>query len=305
LASWRVDLYREDVENAVYLGQAALLLGLGMSIWLAVVPLHGWLTGAGEAPPLAAALVLTGFPLLGLVTLLQLLREATWFTWHEQVGPLLLLAGLIAAASGGLLAALQRGLRPLLGYAALFDLGCLFIALSLGGTGSAPSFYAGLALRGLALGLTGAASAALGQPAGGDTFAALRGIAYRRPLATAALVIGGFTLAGLPLTAGFLPRWLLFQGLAQSQPGWAWLPGGPQWLLVGGGLGVALGYLRGLHALLALPGRSVPASQSRQPWLASLFLVGLGLLSVWLGLFPDPVFRLVERLLAVYPLPVL
>lgn len=297
LASWRVDLYREDVENAVYLGQAALFLGLGMSVWLAVVPLHGWLTGTGaEAPPVAAALVLTGFPLLGLVTLLQLLREATWFTWHEQVGPLLLMAGLISAATGGLFAALQRGLRPLLGYAALFDMGCLLIAVSLGRTDSAPGFYAGLALRGLALGLTGAASAALGQPAGGDTFAVLRGMAYRRPLATAALVIGGFTLAGLPLTAGFLPRWLLLQDLAQSQPRWAWL-------LVGGGLGVAVGYLRGLHALLALPGRPVPANQSRQPWLATLFLAGLGLLSVWLGLFPDPLFTLVERLLTVYPLP--
>jgi formate hydrogenlyase subunit 3/multisubunit Na+/H+ antiporter MnhD subunit len=269
-----------------------------MSIWLAVVPLHGWLTGAGAAaPPIAAALVLTGFPLLALVSLLQLLREATWFTWHAQVGPLLLLAGLIAAASGGLLAAVQRGLRPLLGYAALFDMGCLFMALSLAGTQSAPGFYAGLALRGLALGLTGTASAALGQPAGGDTFAALRGIAYRRPLATAALVIGGFSLAGLPLTAGFLPRWLLLQGLAQSQPGWAWLP-------VAGGLGVALGYLRGLYALLARPGKPVPANPSRQPWLATLLLVGLGLLSVGLGLFPDPLFRLAERLLAVSPLPV-
>jgi NADH:ubiquinone oxidoreductase subunit 2 (subunit N) len=218
---------------------------------------------------------------------------------------LLLLAGLIAAASGGLLAAVQRGLRPLLGYAALFDMGCLLMALSLAGTQSAPgshfgppSFYAGLALRGLALGLTGTASAALGQPAGGDTFAALRGIAYRRPLATAALVIGGFSLAGLPLTAGFLPRWLLLQGLAQSQPGWAWLP-------VAGGLGVALGYLRGLHALLAPPGRPAPANQGRQPWLVTLCLAGLGLLSLWLGLFPDPLFRLAERLLAVYPLPVL
>jgi NADH:ubiquinone oxidoreductase subunit 2 (subunit N) len=245
---------------------------------------------------MAAALVLTGFPLLGLVTLLQLTREATWFTWHEQAGQLLLVAGLIAAATGGVLAALQRGLRPLLGYAALFDMGCLLTTLVVGRNGSAPAFYAGLAVRGLALGLTGAASAALGQAAGGDTFARLRGIAYRRPVATVALVIGGFTLAGLPLTAGFLPRWLIFQELAQRDPGWVWL-------LAGGGLGVAVGYLRGLHATLAAPSSPVPGRQSRQSWLVTLFLIGLGLLSLGLGLFPDPLLMVVERLLSAYPLP--
>jgi regulator of replication initiation timing len=51
------------------------------------------------------------------------LTEATWFAWLAQAGDLLLLAGLISAATGGALAAVQRGLRPLLGYAAFLS-GC-------------------------------------------------------------------------------------------------------------------------------------------------------------------------------------
>jgi multicomponent Na+:H+ antiporter subunit D len=297
MASWRVDLYREDVENAPYLRQAALFLALGMWVWLAAVPFHSWLTAAGaEAPPVAAALVLIGFPLLALVTLLQVLNEATWFTWHEQAGRLLLVAGLISVAAGGLLAAVQRGLRPLLGHAALFDMGCLLVALAIGGERGTQAFYAGLAIRGLGLGLTGIATAAVCRRAGGDGLATLRGTARRMPLATTALVIGGFTLGGMPATASFFPRWLLFQDLARADPRWIWL-------LVGGGVGVAVGYLRTLSAMVAPPTKPPGPDPGLGKWPTTVILVALGLVSVGLGLFPDPLFRIVEELMAAYPLP--
>jgi multicomponent Na+:H+ antiporter subunit D len=297
LASWRVDLYREDVETVVYLGQAAVFLGLGMAIWLAAVPLHGWLTAVGaEAPSLAAALVLAGFPLLALVALLQVLNEGAWFTWHEQAGQALLTAGLISAGIGGLLAAVRRGLRPLFGYAALFDMGCLLVALAIGGDGGWLAFYAGLAIRALALGLTGTATAAVRHRVGRDAFAGLHGVAYRMPLATAALILGGFTLAGLPLTASFFPRWLLLRDLARVDPRYVWL-------LVGGGVGVAIGYLRGLNAMLASPMRPDRPDPSHAAWLVMIFLVALGTLSIGLGIYPDPLLQAAQRLLIAYPLP--
>jgi len=297
LASWRVDLYREDVENVVYLGQAAVFLGLGMAIWLAVAPLHGWLTGVGaEAPSLAAALVLTGFPLLAMVTMLQVLTEAAWFVWHQQVGQALLVAGLISAGLGGLLAAVQRGLRPLLGYAALFDMGCLLVALAVGGDNGWLVFYGGLAIRALGLGLTGAATAAVRQRTGRDTFAGLHATAYHMPLATAALIIGGFTLAGLPLTASFYPRWLLLRELSQVDLRF-------MWLLVIAGVGVAIGYLRGLNAMLASPTRGYQTDLPGRDWLAIIFLVALGLLSIGLGIYPDPLLQAAQHLLTSYPLP--
>ena len=131
-----------------------------------------------------------------------------------------------------------------------------------------------------------------------DCSATLRGVAYRVPLATAALVVGGFTLAGLPLTASFFPHWLLLRDLAQIDPRWVWL-------LVGSGLGVAVGYLRGLNAMLAPPADSASANVSRRAWMAMVFLVALGLFSLGLSLFPDPLLMVVDRLLLAYPLPLL
>lgn len=300
LTAWRVDLYREDAKNVIYLGQAAFLLGVGMTIWLAAVPMHGWLTAVGaQAPPVVAAFVLTAFPLLALVTLLHTLTEATWFIWLAQAGDLLLLAGLISAAIGGALAAVQRGLRPLLGYAALFDLGCLLVALATQATGGGLAFYTGLATRALGLALTGAATATIGLAVEDDSLAGLRGAARHMPLATVALAAGGFSLAGLPLTAGFLPRWLLFGGLAQADPRWVWL-------LVAAGVGVAIGYLRSLNAMLAAPVEATDRSDPPRPdRLATAILVALGLLTLALGLFPQPLLQAAQRLLTLYPLPLL
>lgn len=299
LAAWRIDLYREDVNNAVYLGQAALFLALGMAVWLAAVPLHGWLTAVGaDAPPIVTAFVLTAFPLLAMVTLLHVLTEATWFTWSTQVGQILLLAGLISATTGGLLAAVQRGFRLLMGYAALFDLGCLLVAMAVGESNSQLAFYAGLATRALGLALTGAAAAAVRLEAGEDAFAALAGVARRIPLATIALMAGGFTLAGLPLTANFLPRWLLFDDLAQVDPRWVWL-------LVVAGVGVAVGYLRGLNAMLTSPAGAVRAPRFRISWVANILLAALALLTLVLGIFPEELLQMAGRLLDLYPLPLL
>jgi formate hydrogenlyase subunit 3/multisubunit Na+/H+ antiporter MnhD subunit len=116
------------------------------------------------------------------------------------------------------------------------------------------------------------------------------------PLTTAALLVGSFTLAGLPLTASFFPRWLLFQDLAQADPRWVWL-------LATGGLGVAIGYLRGLKVMLTPAVSPGWADRFHVSWLTTILLAALGLLSLGLGFFPDPLLMAAERLLMAYPLP--
>jgi len=299
MAAWRVDAYREDVEhNAAYLAQAALFLAVGIGLWTGAAPLHGWATAVGAgSPPVAAAFVLIGFPLLALVTLAHVFAEAAWFTWSIAAGHWLLLAGLASAGLGGLFAAVQRNLRATLGYAALFDLGCLLVGMAVRGPASDLAFYSGLAIRALGLTLIGIATAVIRLEAGGDALAGLGGAARRLPLASAALMVGAFTLTGLPLTAGFPPRWMLLHDLAGLDPRWSWV-------LVAASLGVAVAYLRALAAMLGAP---VAAAPRRHPaagrWATSGLLVGLTLVSLWLGVLPAALFDLAARLIQLYPLP--
>jgi NADH:ubiquinone oxidoreductase subunit 2 (subunit N) len=68
------------------------------------------------------------------------------------------------------------------------------------------------------------------------------------------------------------------------------------WLVVASGVGVAIAYLRALKILLTTPAETVRLRRPNAAWLATVLLVLLGLLTVGLGLFPDPLFRIAMRL---------
>lgn len=298
LAAWHIDAYREDAEHAIYLSQAATLLAVGFGLWLAAFPMYGVLTTLGAfSSSVSGTLVLIGFPMMALTLLNHLLAEATWFGWWEQAAHLLLLAGLASVALGGIFIWIQRALRAMLGYTALFDLGCLLIALSVQGTHGALVLYASLATRALGLALLGIATEALLKESSEDSLTSLRSIGRLQPLAAVALMIGGFTIAGTPLAAGFAERWLMLRDLAQLDERWAWL-------VVLAGLGVVIAYLRALFALLRA---DEAGSRILRPisilWIPSAVLLLLSLASVTLGVFPNPILHIASVLVVLYPLP--
>jgi multicomponent Na+:H+ antiporter subunit D len=299
LAAWRVDMVREDPANAVYLAEAALFLLFGMTIWLAVFPLHGWLTGVGSyAPPLAAVYVLTAFPLMVFVMLLHVMNEASWFNAADQAKEWLLLGGVISAAVAGIMAAVQRNLRAVFAYAALFDLACLLIGLAVLTPAHAYVFYAAFGVRTLGLVLSGMAAAAIRYRVGDDAFTALPHRDSRSIFVILAWAAGGLTLAGLPLAAGFAPRWLLLGDLAGAGPEWVWL-------VLLAGLGVMIGFARGIYWML-LPMQVRPGTDVSGPpviWAGRLLLAAATLLTLVIGLFPSVLLRVASSLALLYPLP--
>jgi NADH:ubiquinone oxidoreductase subunit 2 (subunit N) len=297
LAAWRIELYEADVSNAVFLNEARIFLAVGFAFWLAVVPLHGWLTAvADDSLPLVVAFVLIGFPTIALSALLHSLIDSPWLTSPPIVRQVLVVAGLITIGLGGVYSALQRSFGGLLGRSALFDLGCGVLALAVGGGSGGLILLAGFVARGLALTLAAAAGAALRFEAGGDAFSLATGLGRKMPLTVAGLTLGGLALAGAPLTVGFAPRWLLFEAVVHLDPRLA------LWVSLAG-LGVAIGYLRGLAVLLTPnPGRPGQAPP-REQVLTTAVIVGLSLLCLILGLFPQWYIEPVRDLVGSLSLP--
>jgi formate hydrogenlyase subunit 3/multisubunit Na+/H+ antiporter MnhD subunit len=295
LIAWRIDLYQFAAETQTprSLQQTALLVGIGFALWLAVVPFHSWVTATtAEASPASAAFILLAFPVVALLALIQLLADAPWLVNVAPLGWAILVAGGLTAGVGGLMTGVQRGFSGLMGYAALYDLGCTLVVLGLGGPAAVLVIFVGLAVRALALTLLAASVSAFRLQVPGDGFAQMSGLAARLPVATAGVLIGGLTLAGAPLTVGFALRWQLLQGLAHFEARWA--------LALGlAGLGVTIGYLRGLRALLAVSESREAGRLRRQPgglvgqepFLLLVIITLLGLACLLWGLFPD---RLIE-----------
>ena len=284
---WLIDLQAVNPDNLALLRYAAFLLAIGFAILLAVVPFHGWVSAvAADAPPVAAAFVLTVTNAVVLLLMLNLLQSYPWLSEDPQVFGLLRLGGLLMAAVGGLLAFAQRDFGRLLGYAVLSDMGCALVALSVASPAGLTAALLQVAHRSVGLTLTAMGLAVVRHRAGSDSFANLSGVARRLPISTAGLVLGGLSLAGMPLTAGFPSRWAIYRLLSAPDLALAMLLSGA---------GVALGYLRGLSVLLNPSGEP---QVRREPFMASLIILAMIVLCLWLGLRPQwllsPIQRVVE-----------
>lgn len=296
LAAWQSELYRENLDNPQFLTQMALLVVAGFSLWLGAAPLHGWISAiALEAKPGIATFIFITFPTAAIVILLNLLGQSPWLVDVPNAPEVIILAGLFSVVVGGLFAATQNAFGPLLGYTALFDLGSSLIALGLGSqTGLSLVLYAAL-VRTVGLTLIGVSTAFIQAQTGGDSFTQARGLARLWPIPTIGWVIGGATIAGAPFTAGFISRWLLLQPLSNINPWW------PPIILLGS-LGVTVGYIKGLHALIDT---TPPVPAPRQKWLLNLLIAALVVLCVGIGLFPQPVLQITRTLAQSLNIPVL
>lgn len=285
ITPWLIDLQAVNPDNLALLRYAAVLLALGVAILLAVVPFHGWVSAvAAEAPPVVTAFMFTVTNAVVLLLTLNLLQSYPWLSGDPQVFRLLRLGGLLMAAVGGLLAFAQRDFGRLLGYAVLSDMGCTLVALSVASPAALTAALLHVAHRSVGLMLAALGLAVVRHRAGSDSFASLAGVARRLPLSTAGLVLGGLSLAGMPLTAGFPSRWAIYRLLPA--------PGLPLAMLLSGA-GAALAYLRGLSTLVD---PSTEPQVKREPFIASLMILGMILLCLGLGLRPQWLLPPVQRL---------
>jgi formate hydrogenlyase subunit 3/multisubunit Na+/H+ antiporter MnhD subunit len=164
----------------------------------------------------------------------------------------------------------------MMGYAVMVEIG--FSLLTAGTPGGLPLHFSLLLPRALSLGVWALALSAVQARTGSLDFRLVQGAARRMPVAVAGIMAAHFTLAGLPLFAGFPVRLALWEALAGQYP-WAAL-----WTLLGS-VGLMAGGLSSLAVLLR--------SSDNQTWQitetqmeVSLLLVGI-LALIIIGLFPQ------------------
>jgi multicomponent Na+:H+ antiporter subunit D len=208
-------------------GAAFAFLTVGLCFKAAVFPLHLWLPAAyGSAPNAVTAL------LAGTATKVALyLWIRFFFTIFGPTASLaslpfdLLPLGLIGAFAGSLVAVFQKEPKRLLAWSSIGQVGYMIIGIRLGteaGLTAAVShlFNHAIIKAGIFLAL-GCVALRLGASRRTLTFDDLVGLGKRMPLTAAAIVTFGFGLIGMPLTAGFVSKWLLVEGLLAEGQGFA------------------------------------------------------------------------------------
>ncbi|MCB1054482.1 MAG: NADH-quinone oxidoreductase subunit N [Acidobacteria bacterium] len=269
-------------------GLAFVLVGIGFK--LALVPFHLWTPDVYQGAPAPITAFVATVSKGGVVAfLLRLVAAAGAVARPEDGEGLFVVLALLAGASilvGNLLALLQRDVKRLLAYSSIAHLGYLLVALLAGGElgPRAAVFYliAYAVTILLAFGVVTILSRA--EQEAGD-LDAYRGLFWRRPILASAMAAAVFSLAGIPLTAGFVAKlYLLLAALDGSRFGLVGI------LVVGSVLGLYY-YLRVVVAMLATP---EPETAASEPVGASggVALAGLGAVLIWIGVAPSAWLRI-------------
>jgi multicomponent Na+:H+ antiporter subunit D len=269
---------------------AAALMTVGLLMKTALFPLHVWLAPAHGSAPAPVSAVLSALVVkASFYLILRLWLDV--FPAPDSGAFALLMGGLGAGALvwGSLLALRAQRLKRVVAYSTVAQLGYLFLAFPL--MLAVPAAWQAVVFFALAHASAKAAvflaAGSLQRAAGHDRLAELGGVMRHEPMSTFALGIAGASLVGLPLTGGFIAKWLLVEAAIQGQAwGWAIL------VLAGGLLSGAYVFRVLGHAFVR--DRAAVRRETVPPLMAWSVLV-LALVSVALGFAGAPVLELLSR----------
>ena len=272
------------------LGLGMMLVGLGFK--LSLVPFHLWTPDVYEGAPAPVAAFLATASKVAvfgvLVRLFQISPAATSGVMTDVMS-------VIAVASiivGNLLALTQNNLKRLLGYSSIAHFGYLMIAMvaSKGLAVEAINVYLVTYVL-TSLGAFGVVTLMSSPYSGRDADAMFeyRGLFWRRPYLTAVLTVMMLSLAGIPLTTGFIGKFYIIATGVEAHL-W-WLTGT---LVVGSAIGLFY-YLR-VMVTLFLQDSKIQRHDAPFNWAqraGGVMLLGITLLAFFLGVYPQPLLTLV------------
>jgi NADH-quinone oxidoreductase subunit N len=270
-------------------GLMLVLTGIGFK--LAVVPFQLWTPDVYEGAPMPVTAFIATVSKAGMFAFL--LR---WFHVHDAgvagvPGLILTLIAIASMLAGNLLALLQTNVKRILAYSSIAHMGYLLVAMLAGGTLGAPAAtYYLVAYATTILGAFGLMTVLSGPRQEAASIEAYRGLFWKRPLLAAAFTTILLSLAGIPLTAGFLGKfYVIAAGASQSR--WILL-----FTLVASSTIGLFYYLRIVVAMYSQP--EGPGTEERSPALplslpATLALATLTGLIVMLGVYPTPLWGVI------------
>jgi NADH-quinone oxidoreductase subunit N len=279
-------------------GDLAVLIGIvmifgAMGFKLSLVPFHLWTPDVYQgAPAPISALIATVSKGAVFAVLLRYFVVSHAYDFE----PLFIVISTIAIASilaGNLLALLQNNVKRILAYSSIAHMGYLlvaFVALNrIGGqlAVEAVSFYLTAYLI-TTLGAFGMITVLSSAETDADELEDYRGLFWRRPWLAGCFTAMLLSLAGIPLTVGFIGKFYIF---AAGVDGGLWLL--LVVLIIGSGIGLYY-YLRIVFQMIKEPDQEEDRTAGAIPWPGGLALSLLTVLLLWFGVYPGVFMELIQ-----------
>ena len=201
---------------------ALAFLTVGISLKLALFPLHMWLPNAYTYAPSAVTVFLaatgTKVAVYALIRILFTVFGGVDVFAIGGVQEILIVLASTAMVGASAVAIYQTDIKRMLAYSSVAQIGYIVLGISLasviGLTGGIVHLF-NHALMKAALFM---AMGCIFMRIGSTSITNMEGIAKRMPLTMAAFVAGGLSMIGVPLTVGFVSKWYLIQAVMEK--GW-------------------------------------------------------------------------------------
>ena len=287
LAFKPISMMLVDVFESPLLILGAAMMMFGIAFKLSAAPFHIWTPDVYEGAPAPVATYLASVTKVAMMALAVRFLIDTSLLALPSVQMLLMVMATLSILVGNLLAVRQTSLKRLLGYSSIAHMGyVLIVIVSIGSAADSISsmymaIYAFTSIG--AFGVVTLMSSPYRLAGEADELTHYQGLFWRRPVLTAVMTIMMLSLAGIPLTAGFITK--LFAILAAVQ--------GTNWFLAAMIiLGSAIGlfyYLRVMLTLFKRPKQFIEFDVSGQWGLRTggIMVIAVTAIIVFFGVLPN------------------
>jgi len=284
----------KQVENSVVLlGVAMVFAGIGFK--LSVVPFHLWTPDVYEGAPIPVAAFTATVAKISVLAVLVRYFALEHAPVSQSLLGIVAISAAVSMLAGSLLALIQHNIKRLLAYSSITHIGYISVLFLTGGAlthgGVAYYLIAYSAATLAAFGVVMTTSASLRRPYDIERLEDFAGLYWRNKTLAIVLTISLLSLAGIPLTAGFIGKlYVVFAG-AKSE---YW------WLLIVVALSSVVGVYYYLRIVLILFSRTktYPPLATAAPVALPqrIILLTLSGISLGLGIYPAPLISVVQAI---------
>ena len=213
-----------QIQDSRPLLAAFAFITVGLALKAALFPLHLWLPNAyAYAPSGVSAFMAATATKVSLYVLLRF--TFTLFGAEFAFGELplhwvLLVPAVIAMFAGSFSAIFQHDIKRMLTYSSVAQIGYITLAIALASQAGVQAAMLHMFNHGLMKAALFCALGSIFYRIGSTRIEDMAGLGRQMPWTFAAIVAGGLSLLGAPLTAGFISKWFLVQAALEQSLWW-------------------------------------------------------------------------------------
>jgi NADH-quinone oxidoreductase subunit N len=281
---------------ALWLGGLILVL-VGIALKLGLAPFHMWIPDVYQGAPAPITMYIATVSKGAVVALLLRLASEVGVLELTPLVQLFSLLAVVSMVTGNVLGLLQQNVKRLLAYSSIAHFGYLLVALVAGGPSAAEAvtFYV-IVYCAMSLGAFGVVTVYSSEGGDKDRFEDYQGLFWTRPWLAAMLALSLLSLAGIPVTAGFIGKFYMITAGVDAGVWWLVL------VLVANSVVSLYYYLRLIVTLFGEETAPATFSQGHAVEGPELVrwttVIALGLVAssiLILGVYPEPLIEVIRH----------